>query len=124
MPHQSHLGLLGEKDAATYLSSKGYKILATNFYVHGGEIDIVALQRGVYVCVEVKARGEHSKGLPHESVGYLKLRKLHNAMRLYFTQNNIANKYYRIDIVSIVYSSGMSVKTIKHYENVTSDDVQ
>jgi putative endonuclease len=49
-------GLSAESRAATFLVAKGYRILARRFRTPLGEIDIVALRRGVLVFVEVKAR--------------------------------------------------------------------
>jgi len=50
-------GLSAESRAAALLIAKGYRILARRFRTPMGEIDIVALRRGVLVFVEVKARG-------------------------------------------------------------------
>jgi putative endonuclease len=49
-------GLSAESRAAAFLIAKGYRILARRFRTPLGEIDIVALRRGVLVFVEVKAR--------------------------------------------------------------------
>jgi putative endonuclease len=49
-------GLSAESRAAAYLVAKGYRILARRFKTALGEIDIVAIRRGVLVFVEVKAR--------------------------------------------------------------------
>ena len=55
-------GRLAEGLAATWLRLKGYRILARNFRVGPGEIDIVAERGGWIVFVEVKAR-ENSEDL-------------------------------------------------------------
>jgi putative endonuclease len=49
-------GLSAESRAAAFLVAKGYRILARRFRTPQGEIDIVAMRRGVLVFVEVKAR--------------------------------------------------------------------
>jgi putative endonuclease len=49
-------GLSAESRAAALLVAKGYRILARRFRTALGEIDIVALRRGMLVFVEVKAR--------------------------------------------------------------------
>jgi putative endonuclease len=49
-------GLSAESRAAAFLVAKGYRILARRFRTPLGEIDIVAMWRGVLVFVEVKAR--------------------------------------------------------------------
>ena len=47
-----------ETAAADYLFERGYRILARNFVVRGGEIDIVAASGDTIAFVEVKARIE------------------------------------------------------------------
>ena len=48
-------GLSGENDGATYLQSKGFKIIERNFRSRRGEIDIIAVKDDVLVFVEVKS---------------------------------------------------------------------
>ena len=49
-------GLSAETRAAAWLMAKGYRILARRFKTPYGEIDLVALRRGLVAFVEVKAR--------------------------------------------------------------------
>ncbi len=49
-------GLRAETLAAFYLRLKGYRILARNLRVAGGEVDMVARRGNVLVFVEVKYR--------------------------------------------------------------------
>lgn len=49
-------GLRAEAAAVWWLRLKGFRILERNYTVSGGEIDIIALRRGVVAFVEVKAR--------------------------------------------------------------------
>ncbi|PKM63136.1 MAG: endonuclease [Firmicutes bacterium HGW-Firmicutes-21] len=51
----------------------GYRILASNYKAGGGELDIVALRKGVLVFAEVKTRSSDSFGTPAESVGEKKI---------------------------------------------------
>jgi hypothetical protein len=48
------LGEWGEEIAARYLRARGARILARRFDTAFVEVDIVALERGAIVCVEVK----------------------------------------------------------------------
>ncbi len=50
------IGNIGEKFTADFLVEKGCEILARNFTVKGGEIDIVAKKGELIHFVEVKAR--------------------------------------------------------------------
>lgn len=50
------IGNIGENYAAEYLISKGCDILARNFRIRGGELDIVAKKGELLHVVEVKTR--------------------------------------------------------------------
>lgn len=50
------IGKIGEDYTAEYLSSKGCEIVARNFRIRGGEIDIIAKRGELLHIVEVKSR--------------------------------------------------------------------
>mgnify|MGYP001068917951 CR=1 FL=1 len=54
------LGDIGESAVCEYLCFEGYAILARNFRIRGGEIDIIAEKDGVIAFVECKARTSDS----------------------------------------------------------------
>ncbi len=72
-------GRAGEQYAAQFLKKKGYRILALNYKAGGGELDIVALKRGILVFAEVKTRSGTSFGTPAEAVGEKKIACLRSA---------------------------------------------
>jgi putative endonuclease len=49
-------GREGEERAVAFLREHGYRVLARNVRVPGGEVDVVALDGGFLVFVEVKRR--------------------------------------------------------------------
>ena len=51
-------GLRAETVAALLLKARLYRILARNYRVQGGEIDVIAKRGRTIVFVEVKARGD------------------------------------------------------------------
>lgn len=51
-------GLQAEALAALWLQARLYRILARNYRIQGGEIDIVARRGDTIAFVEVKARGD------------------------------------------------------------------
>jgi putative endonuclease len=55
-------GREGEDQAASFLASQGYKVLARNVRIPGGEIDAVCLDGPVLVIVEVKRRDSPAYG--------------------------------------------------------------
>jgi putative endonuclease len=61
-------GRYGESLAREYLAAHGYRILASNFRFHHGEIDIVAEEGDVLVFCEVKTRTSDLFGSPESAV--------------------------------------------------------
>lgn len=50
------LGYIGEEAVGKYMTEQGYKILAKNYTIRGGELDIIATKGDYIVFVEVKTR--------------------------------------------------------------------
>lgn len=98
--------------AAEYLERNNYTILARNFRVRAGEIDIVAQKDGYIVFVEVKYRSNMHTGAPEDSVDVRKRRQI-SKVALYFL-----NKYgYGIDIPMRFDVITVTKKEIRHIEN-------
>lgn len=76
-------GDAGEELACKFLLQNGYKILERNFRIRGGEIDIIALDKGTLVYIEVKTRASHKFGKPEESITYYKLKFLERAAKFW-----------------------------------------
>ena len=76
-------GDIGEELACKYLLVNSYKILERNFRIRGGEIDIIALDGGTLVYVEVKTRTSYRFGRPEESITLRKLKFLERAAKFY-----------------------------------------
>ena len=55
-------GRLGEDRASTFLTGCGYRVIARNVRVPGGEIDAVCMDGPTLVIVEVKRRDSRSFG--------------------------------------------------------------
>lgn len=70
------LGRLGEQLAADHLIRLGWRILDRNWRCPAGELDIVALDDGELVVVEVKTRRSRAFGDPLEGVTDAKLTRL------------------------------------------------
>jgi putative endonuclease len=62
LPSNSAKGRLGEDRASIFLTKCGYRILARNVRVPGGEIDAVCLDGATLVIVEVKRRDSRTFG--------------------------------------------------------------
>lgn len=95
------IGNRGEDLACEYLKKQGYKILGRNFYIRGGEIDIIAKDKDTLVFVEVKARFSDKFGLAREAVTSWKIRSLIKSAEVYIAKNRLGSVGYRFDLVAI-----------------------
>ena len=68
MASHNTLGLIGEQQAMQFLKYLSYTILETNYRLGRLEADILALNDGVLVVVEVKTRSNCYFGKPEEFV--------------------------------------------------------
>ncbi len=77
------VGRLGERLAAEYLQKHGVRILARNYAVRGGELDLVGFFRGGLLFVEVKTRSGVDWGTPAEAIDREKLRRVEHAAKAF-----------------------------------------
>ena len=114
MAIHNEFGRLGEEIAVRYLIGKGYKILERNWRDKHKEIDIIAMDGGELVIVEVKIRRDNSFGEPYMAVTRHKQRLLISAANSYIFRNRL-NVSTRFDIISIVMKGDTPV--IDHIED-------
>lgn len=116
-------GKLGEASAVSFLRKKGYRIVAQNFRIRNGEIDIIAIDRQgqeeVLVFVEVKTRSSELFGKPIESITPWKLQALYRALMFYKQTHPRTPDMLRVDAVSVVLGRQEQVLSIEHRENIT-----
>jgi putative endonuclease len=109
------LGKLGETTACGELTRRGYAILARRYRTRFGEIDIVALDRGAVVFVEVKARRSSRCGAAAEAIPFWKRRRI-GAMALdYLAWTGRLTHRCRFDVVAIdrVGTAEMTIRVIE-----------
>lgn len=94
-------GSQGEDIASSFLTSKGYKIIARNFHSRFGEIDIIAIHNQILVFVEVKTRWSNRFGSPVEAVTPWKISKIKKTSEYYSSLNPNLPKKLLIEIVSV-----------------------
>lgn len=97
-------GRRGEDLAHRFLRKRGLTIVARNYRppAGGGEIDLIAYDRGKLVFVEVKTRASGDFGEPDAAVDDEKRRFLVRAARDYARRSAIEWQNVRFDIVSVV----------------------
>ena len=104
MAEHNLLGNKGEMLASRYLLEKGFAVLHYNWRCGHKEIDLIARERDVLVCVEVKSRRDETYGNAYDAVTPQKIRLLISAAESYVMKYKIDTPY-RFDIVTVVGAS-------------------
>ena len=87
IPHTTkEIGAAGEERAARHLAAQGLRVLARNFRVKGGEIDLVCRDGATLVFVEVRLRRNAAYGGAAASITATKQRRLILAARHYLAR--------------------------------------
>ena len=90
MPQEREPRLQGrraERRAFWFYRLRGYRILGTNVWAAGNELDLVVRRGRRLVFVEVKSKGGPGYGHPLEMVGPEKQRRLARAARAFLAAN-------------------------------------
>lgn len=96
------VGRYGEKVAARYLLSEGFQVLDRNWRGPDGELDIVALDAGALVVVEVKTRRGLGYGHPAEAVTPRKLARLRRLTAQWLAAHDVHPPSIRIDVIAVL----------------------
>ena len=115
------LGNFGEEAAEKFLKRRGYKILDKNYRCRFGEIDLIALEDGCLVFVEVKTRVSEKYGNPSNAVNGLKLQHMKKAALVYIDYRRMGEYPARFDIVEVFADSeetGFKIKKINLLKNI------
>ncbi len=96
------VGSEGERAAATFLLERGYHVLEQNFRCRGGEIDLIALDGGTLVFIEVKVRRTLARGAPIEAVTPLKQMRVRKAAQEYLAYSGRIFHRIRFDVISVI----------------------
>ncbi len=103
MPHdRQRFGSSGEAQARDFLVELGYVVVAENWHAgRYGELDLVALDAGTLVFVEVKTRRGVGFGRPEEAVNTAKQAKLRLAAEAFRLAHPQLPQEFRFDVVAI-----------------------
>jgi putative endonuclease len=96
------VGRYGEKVAVDHLERAGLVVLARNWRCRGGELDVVALDGGCVVGVEVKTRRSLAFGHPVEAVTRAKAARLRRLLVEWLRSQDQHFDDVRIDVVAVV----------------------
>jgi len=104
MRPKDELGRRGEDLAAEHLTGAGLTLVERNWRCPAGEIDIVAVDSGTLVLVEVKTRTSTAYGHPFEAITPGKLRRLHLLAGSWFEVREAGRRRpFRVDVVGIIW---------------------
>ena len=110
------LGAAGEAAAARHIARCGYRIVDANVRCRFGEIDIVAIDAGVIVFVEVKGNRGRSHGAPEEMVTPAKQRRLTRLAAWYLQRRGWLDRPARFDVVAVDWDAA-GERSVRLYRN-------
>ena len=102
-------GKTGEVIALSHLKNNGYKIIDRNYTCSMGEIDIIAMNEGDVVFIEVKSRRSEHFGNPSEAVDINKQKKISRVALFYMKEKNLLGCSARFDVVAVMLVPGKPV---------------
>ena len=113
---EPQLGLRGERAAERFLRRLGYKIVARGERGAVGELDLVAVDGGTVVFVEVKTR-RSSTAVPAEAVDTQKQRQLTRLALSFLRRHELLEYPARFDVVAVHWPEAARRPNIQHYPN-------
>jgi len=95
------LGAAGEDAVAQWYRDCGFSVLARNWRVREGEIDVVAARDATIVFCEVKTRRGDAFGIPAEAVTPRKQARLRKLAIHWLRDNDAHGDVLRFDVASV-----------------------
>ena len=118
------IGRADEAAARTFVAQElGYKIVETNFRTREGEIDIVAVDDGTQVFIEVKTRTNRGFGSGVEQISTRKAHRLQATAQRYLAEHGLDGTEWRIDLVSVEMSRSGGVEHIEHVPSAIEEQL-
>ena len=87
---------------ARWYESRGYDVLARNWRVRDGELDLVVAKSGVLVFCEVKSRSSGAFGSPAEAVTASKQARLRRLAARWLSADGRSWPTVRFDVACVV----------------------
>ncbi len=108
-------GSRSENAAARYLRGQGFRILTRNYTCRLGELDLVALEKGCIVFVEVRSTSSPDVEQPALSVDQNKQKRLTQLALHYLSKHKLLNQPARFDVLVLSWPRKQKQPTIIHY---------
>jgi len=119
LPHQEHtrsIGQRGEQIAIDYLTRSHYQIVARNWQIWGGELDIVAQSNEEIIFIEVKFRQRKLGGSAKESLSHKKQKQFRRSSELFLLKHDIQSVAYQYDFIAI--DQHREFYRLHHFKNI------
>jgi len=111
-------GQYGEDLAAAYCKrTLGFQVIARNWRYKRDELDIVCVDAGVLVFVEVRARAANALVGGYHSIDAHKKQVLQRGSKAYINQLQNPPKHVRFDVIEVSLSDD-GEGDVRHYGNV------
>ena len=114
-PSRGPLGAWGEWLALSYLLKNKYDIVARNWRVPHGEVDLIAFENEYLVIIEVKTRHGPAILPPECNVGEEKERKLEALAYAFLNRHELTDIPVRFDLIAIETENRRDYE-IRHYK--------
>ena len=95
------IGAAAEQAAADWYRREGYEILARNWRVRAGELDIVARRASTVAVCEVKARSHTRFGAPVEAITRTKQLRIRRLAAAFLAEHPQPGCSVRFDVASV-----------------------
>jgi putative endonuclease len=115
-------GRTGELLAASFLSERGYRVLARNQRTPLGELDLVCRTSAQIVIVEVKARSGDEYGSALEAIGPRKARRLRGSAMWWLSERGLLPCALRFDAVVVTLDSFGLPRKLDHIKDILGEE--
>ena len=112
------IGAYGEDVARKALEKRGYTLLARNYCIRGGEIDLIMEKGNEIVFVEVKTRRSDSFGSPLESITPQKKNHIMQAAKVYLCGRGDRGEDVRFFAVAVTLNGKDCVEKTEIIEDI------
>ncbi|MDO4541677.1 MAG: YraN family protein [Bacillota bacterium] len=89
--YRKKLGRRGEDEVCRRLKKQGFRLLAQNYTIRGGEIDLIMTKDEKIIFVEVKTRSSREYGDALESITYRKKQSLVRAAEIFLQERSLSH---------------------------------
>jgi putative endonuclease len=114
-------GRTGEQVAASFLTERGYRVLAKNQRTPLGELDLVCRNSSQIVVVEVKARSSDGYGSALEAIGPRKARRLRAAAIWWLSDRGLLPCSVRFDAVVVALDGCGLPCSLEHVKDILGE---